>query len=174
MMDFWKASEEEIWEVAFNMRKRDFEEIECVTWCEGRYQLADYIAHSYSQHDNVYACGTEKDGAIAILSYLPLRPGVWSVGMFATNKFKKIGKFLTKCIIKDIIPSLNNANFHRVEAQSICGYEEIHHWLNFIGLKEECEVKGFGRNGEDFKTFAFVKPKNLDAIWKGNGDLQCV
>ena len=42
-MDFWKASEEEIWEVAFNMRKRDFEEIECVTWAKGREQLADYM-----------------------------------------------------------------------------------------------------------------------------------
>lgn len=173
MMDFWKATKEDIYHVALHMRDRDFEEIECVSWVSGREELASSIAENYLEHENVYACGTQEDGAIAILSYLPLRPGVWSVGMFATNDFKKVGKFLTRCIIKDIIPSLNNSNFHRVEAHSICGYEDIHNWLNFIGLKEECEIKGFGRNGENFKTFAFVKPKNMNAIWKGNGDLQC-
>ena len=77
--------------------------------------------------------------------------------MFATDSFQNVGSFLTKRIIRDIIPALDNGGAHRVECQSIVGYDQVHAWLEFLGLREECLLKGFGKNGEDFKTFSWVR-----------------
>ena len=66
-------------------------------------------------------------------------------GAFATDDFGKVGAFLTKRIIRDIIPSLDSANAHRVEAHSIDRYEEVHDWLRFLGLDEETTIHGMGK-----------------------------
>ena len=150
-----KASPDEIRSVALEMRQRDYEEILCVTWSEGREELAEYLVHCLSDHENVYSFGDTE--AVGVVSYIPLRPGVWSLGLFATDKFQKVSTFLTKRVIRDIIPALDNAKAHRVEAQSIDGYKQVHRWLEFIGLKKENVIPGFGRNGETFINFAYVR-----------------
>ncbi len=134
--------------------------------------MAESLALRYSQEENVYSVGTDEDGPIAIICYLPQRKGVWSLGLFATDDFLKVGAFLTKRIIRDIIPSLDQANAHRVEAHSIDGYEEVHNWLRFLGLDEETTIHGMGRNGEDFKVFSYVRTMeeaNQSVNWRGNG-----
>ena len=156
-MIFCYATEDDVFHVAKNMRERDYEEISCLTFTKNREELAGYLAKSYAQHQNVYAVGTTKDGPIAILAYILLRPGVWSLGLFATDKFQKVGRFLTKTIIRDIIPALDSANAHRVEAHSIEGYSEIHRWLEFLGLRREAMIEGYGKNGENFIPFAYVR-----------------
>lgn len=152
---FRKATPQDIHYVAMNMRSRDYDEIVCVSWAEDRTQLATFLTNGLHEHDNVYCFYA--DDPIAILSYIPMRPGVWNLGMFATDKIKKVGGFLTKTIIRDIIPALDNAKAHRVECQSIEGYEKVHKWLEFIGLKRERKIPGYGRNKENFYTFAYVR-----------------
>ena len=171
-MYFWDAQPEDIRHVAANMRDKDYEEISCLSWAESREELAEFLVNAYEGCQNVYVVGTDEDGPIAIVVYMPMRKGVWSLGMFATDKFKKVGLFLTKRIIRDIIPALDNANAHRVEAQSIDGYDEVHAWLRFLGLREECTLSGLGRNGEDFKVFSFVRSKEDAAStvrWRTSG-----
>ena len=165
-----KANPLEIYAVAYDMRPRDFEEISCVTWFDNRDDLARDLMLRYSAHENVYCFGD--DVPIGIISYIPVRPGVWSLGMFATDKFQKVSSFLTKRVIRDIIPALDNANAHRVEAQSLAGYDEVHKWLDFIGLKKEGELKGFGSRGQDFVTFAYVRSpgqKPGTVMWRRPG-----
>lgn len=155
-MFFRPALPEEIYEVAMNMRQRDYDEILCVTWADEREELAEYLMFALKDHENVYAFG-DSDDAVGIVSYLPLRPGVWHLGLFATDNFQKVGSFLTRCVIRDIIPALDRGNAHRVEAQSIEGYDQVHRWLEFIGLKKESDLPGFGRNGENFVNFTYVR-----------------
>ena len=80
------------------------------------------------------------------------------MGLIATDQFNKIHLSLTRLIIKSIIPILDNAGAHRVEAQSIAGYSSVHNWRKFLGLEEESVIKGYGKNGEDFVNFAYVRP----------------
>jgi len=155
-MFFRAAKVEEIYHVAMEMRQRDYEEILCVTWAEDREELAEYMMFALKEHENVYAFGIGEE-PVGIVSYIPLRPGVWHLGLFATDKFQKVGSFLTRCVIRDIIPALDRGKAHRVEAQSIVGYDEVHRWLEFIGLKKESDLPGFGRNGENFVNFTYVR-----------------
>ena len=107
---FRKATPQDIHYVAMNMRSRDYDEIVCVSWAEDRTQLATFLTNGLHEHDNVYCFYA--DDPIAILSYIPMRPSVWNLGMFATDKIKKVGGFLTKTIIRDIIPALDLSLIH--------------------------------------------------------------
>lgn len=166
-----RASEDDIYNIALQMRKRDYEEIVCMTWADGREDLAEFLVKHLAGHENVYCFGDERP--VGIVSYVPVRPGVWSLGMYATTEFEKVGRFLTRVIIKDIIPALDRANAHRVEALSISGYDSVHRWLEFIGLKKENVVPGFGRDGEDFVTFAYVRKPNTNpgVRWRKPGEI---
>ena len=97
----------DIYDVAQRMRKRDYEEIVCTTHAEDRYELSDYIAKTWSQSPATYVFGTKEEGRIACLTLTSMRPGVWNVGLFATDKLEIIGKPLTKHVIKVIIPMLS-------------------------------------------------------------------
>jgi len=173
-MIYERSHQEDIYRVAVAMRERDYEEISCLTYAENREELAGVLAETWSKIETTITCGTKEDGPIAILTYIPLRYGVWSFGMFATDKFGKIGTQLTRLILKRIIKALNEAGAHRVECQSIEGYDEVHNWLQFLGLKKESLVRGFGRNGENFITFAYVKDGKEPVEWKGSGRIENV
>ena len=163
------AEPEDVFHVAANMRHRDFEEISALRYTEDKKDLAYNIANNLAEFETVYCVEKEPNNPIAIISYIPVRPGVWTLGMFATDKFKTIGPFLTKQIIRAIIPALDRARAHRVEAYSIEGYDEVHRWLKFLGLKEECTLKKYGKNGEDFKVFSYVRLSDTNVKWRRKG-----
>lgn len=163
------AEPQDVFGVALKMREKDYEEISSLRWEDNRQSLAESLSNAFSEYQNVYSIGKGEE-CIAIFCYVPLRKGVWSLGMFATDNFQKVGKFLTKRIIRDIIPALLRANAHRVEVQSISGYEEVHNWIKFFGFKEEAKMQSFGKNGEDFVQFSWVKGQD-DLKW---GNDKCV
>lgn len=161
-----------IYDIAMHMRERDYEECCALSYADNRKDLATDIAKSWSSCDTTLVCGTKEVGAIAAFTYMPMRNGVWSIGLIATDNFKLIHLSLTKLIIKSIIPALDNAGAHRVEAQSIAGYTTVHNWLKFLGLKEESVLKNFGKNGEDFLNFAYAsdpQSKNSEVRWRKPG-----
>jgi len=156
----------DIYDVAQRMRERDYKEIVCTTHAQDRIELSDHIARTWSQSPWTYVFGTKEEGRIACLTLTSMRPGVWNVGLFATDKLEIIGKPLTKHVIKAIIPMIFEIGAHRVEAQSIVGYEEVHEWLRFLALKPESMLYGYGKNGENFINFAWVRKNEGSAKWQ--------
>tara|TARA_R110000803_G_scaffold87023_1_gene153602 strand:- start:2958 stop:3464 length:507 start_codon:yes stop_codon:yes gene_type:complete len=157
------AEPQDIFTVAQKMRDKDFNEISSLLYVDDRDELAFNLSNKISNFETVYVVGDTEP--VAIVSYIPVRPGVWSLGMFATDKFKSVGLYLTKRIIRDIIPVLDRAKAHRVEAFSIDGYDEVHDWLGFLGLQEECTLSKYGKNGEDFKVFSWVRSGERKLAW---------
>ena len=56
-------------------------------------ELAESLAVGYSQEENVYCVGTDADGPIAIICYLPQRKGVWSLGLLRLTTSEKSERF---------------------------------------------------------------------------------
>lgn len=158
------AEPQDIFTVAQKMRDKDFNEISSLLYVDDRDELAFNLSNKISNFETVYVVGDTEP--VAIVSYIPVRPGVWSLGMFATDKFKSVGLYLTKRIIRDIIPALDRAKAHRIEAFSIEGYDEVHDWLEFLGLEEECTLSSYGKNGEDFKVFSWVRSEKDSLVWQ--------
>lgn len=162
-----QATPEMVHFVSKNMRPRDLEELLAICFEKDADQLADGLAGMYGNRPLSFCFGYDNE-PICILSAICLRPNVWSVGMWATPDFPKIGKYLTYFAIKYFFPALQQAGAHRVECKSIVGYSEIHGWLRFIGFAEGEIEKMYGKNGEDFITFYWYegmpiikRPRNI-------------
>lgn len=105
-----------------------------------------------------WVAGGEVDGrdrAIAVIGATLIWPGVWSVGMFATDDFPRIGLPLTRWVRRRMIPAIVQQGIHRGECRSMEGHEAAHRWLETLGAKREGELKGYGKGGETFFTYTW-------------------
>lgn len=95
---------------------------------------------------------------IAAFGCMPLWRGVWSMWLFATDKFDTIGMGVTKMIVRDIVPSMWRGGAHRLECKSMEGHVSAQRWLESIGARRECTHARFGRDGEDFHVYTWECP----------------
>lgn len=141
--------------VAARMRAKDYEEIICQTPCQDRIALAEFMPMALQSCFNRVA--RLDDVPVVILSWGPVLPGVWRIGMFATDEFPRVSKAVTRYVAKVLAPTLLEAGAHRIECLSIAGYDEVHDWLRYLGMTEEGPVRKLGRNREDFVMFSWVE-----------------
>lgn len=150
------ATAAEIYDVAVDMRERDYAEISALHFADSREDLAQALARHYMNNPNVL-CASQDDEPICIGGFLPLRPNVISLMMFATASLPKIGVGLTRFIKHQMFPRLEAAGVRRIEAVSLTGYDEVHDWLRLLGLEAEtAPLRNFGKNGEAFIYFSKV------------------
>lgn len=136
--------------VAHHMRDMDRKEIFATRFSDDPDQLAMDVMR---WGPTWWVAGDVK--AIAVIGATEVWPGVWSVGMFATDDFHRIGKPLTKWVRKCMIPHIKSLGIHRGECRSIEGHDSAHRWLEMLGAKREGELKKYGKNGETFFTYVW-------------------
>lgn len=152
-----RATPEQVRHVALNMRPRDYAEFSAFAQGDTREELAEALATRYGGRDDVL-CGAVGDEPICIGGAIETWPGVMTLLFFATPAFPRIGMAITRFIRNDLFPRYEAAGVHRIQAVSLDGYEQVHHWLNAIGLKPETPpMPGYGKNGEAFIQFARVR-----------------
>lgn len=166
MITYRPASRDDVLYVATNVRQKDYEEIMALLRCETHQDFVEYCIDRYADVGCAY-CHLYNDEPVCISSWAQVRPNVWSCGMFATDKFKLVGKSLTKFIFNGILPGLMNAGCHRVECQSIVGYDEVHKWLEYIGFINEGVLRKYGKNGEDFVQFGWTPDDPTRRVLRG-------
>lgn len=150
------ATKADVFEVALDMRQRDFAEFSAVSFANSRDELATLLAERYGDRHDVL-CGSWKGRPVCIGGFVMARPNVITLLFFATDDFPQIGLGITRFIRKNLFPKLAAAGAHRIEAVSLAEYSEIHAWLATIGLRPETgPLLGYGRNGEAFIQFAKV------------------
>lgn len=159
--------------VAANMRAIDYREISATSWADNRRDLALDVAERYSRYtDTMYVAGIDKP--TAVIGWIPVWPGMWSVSMFATDNYHLISKDLTKFACRDIIPALGRGGAHRIECRSHADHTQAHAWLEFLGMSKEATLPGYGKNGEDFFVFSYVRSSDGPMEWVKRGVIQNV
>jgi hypothetical protein len=138
--------------VAANMREWDRREIFATRHDSSVAQLAE----------DALACGPvswvagQGDTPIAAFGCAPMWRGVWSMWLFATDDFGRIGISVTKLVVRSIIPMMFDAGAHRLEARSMEGHVDAQRWLEVIGAKREATLRGYGRDGDTFHVYAWL------------------
>lgn len=136
--------------IAENMREWDRREIYATRWDTDPGSLANA-----AMAGGAFAWVAGLERPIAALGAVPCWPGVWSVWMFATNEFDKIGLSLTKHVKRRMMPALRATGGHRAECRSLEDYQVANAWLEHLGATVEAKLKRYGRNGEDFRLYVW-------------------
>ncbi len=141
--------------VAERMREKDRAEFEAMTFANTKSELNQILVNRYS---NGTAIGVGKDEPIAVGAMVEVRPNVITLMFFATDRFGEIAIDLTRFIKRELFERYKAAGVHRIECVSMATYTASHRWIGILGLEHEATFEGFGRDGQAYKQFAWVKP----------------
>jgi hypothetical protein len=121
-----------------------------------RSALAELLTERYTGADALVA--KARDGeAVAVGRLVESRPNVVTLAFFATHRLPEIGLPLTR-VIKRLLAEVVAAGVHRLECISSAEHTEAHRWLALFGLEPEgAAMRGFGKEGEAFISFAWVR-----------------
>lgn len=142
--------------IAQRMRQLDREEIYATRWEDDPKKLASdamlipQMSWIAASHGEPVAAG----GAI------PVHPCVWSVWMFATDKWPSVALGSTKKALSLISHLQGPVGATRIECKSHHLHVVAHKWLEFLGARCESRIHKYGKNGEDFFVFAWTQTLN--------------
>lgn len=139
--------------VADRMREWDRREVFATMWEDDTGALVRYLL-SFGQVRWVVGL----DEPIAAFGCAPLWPGCWSMWLFATDDFHRIGLGVTRMVIRSIVPMLWGGGARRLECRSMEGHVDAQRWLCTIGASREATLRSYGKGGEDFHVYTWVKP----------------
>ncbi|MFY7925566.1 MAG: hypothetical protein ACOVN5_07130 [Aquidulcibacter sp.] len=152
-MKISEPTPDDVYQVAKNMRDRDFAEFSAVSHSETRHQLAVGMMMRYGQDESTVV-GFDGDDPVCVGATIMARPNVVTLLFFATDSFPKIALPATRFIKRELFGRLKKAGVHRIEAVSMAGHDETHAWLRTLGLERETDLmRGYGKNGESFIQF---------------------
>ena len=138
--------------VAQNMREWDQREIYATRQDNDPLALAEAVLNC----GRVAWVAGRDEAPIAAFGCAPMWHGVWSMWLFATDDFHRIGISVTRAITRSIIPMMIDAGAHRLEARSMEGHTDAQRWLEVIGAKREGgPLRGYGRDGQDFHVYTW-------------------
>jgi hypothetical protein len=142
--------------VASHMRAADRAEIFATRANDDAAQVAAETM-AYARFGAVAWCDMEAGNEpVAVVCAIPLWPGVWSVGMYATDRWPKVAYETTRWIKGVLMPNLQAAGAHRAECRSHAAHAVAHRWLEHLGAKYEARLAAFGRNREPFYLYAWT------------------
>lgn len=141
--------------VVADIRDADVREFLALSWWSTREALQADLIRRYSDRDDTFAAVA--DGwPVAFGAMVETRPGVVSAGFFATDEFPAVALPVARFVRRTLFPAYRRAGVHRIECVIIDGYEQAFDFVKVLGLKREFQIRGYGKDGESFYSFAWV------------------
>lgn len=159
-----KATElypEGVHHVVERMRAKDREEIFATQWTDDQFTFANQVLRCGDFGFVLHAVDGEP---VVCLGAVPMWAGVWSVWMFATDRFDEIALSTHRFAKKTFFPALDQGGWHRLECRSLGTHEVAHRWLEALGAYKESEATKYGKAGESFIVYCWTKePANTQS-----------
>jgi hypothetical protein len=104
--------------------------------------------------DPVGAVIAADDGMpVAVIGATEMWPGLWSMWMFATDRWPEVARAATRFAKRDMWPALLALGLRRGECRSAAQHEMAHRWIRHLGGVQESIHPAFGKGGETFIGF---------------------
>ncbi len=143
-----------VWDVVEHMRASDKEEIYALR----RSEDPKLVVRDVMGMANFSWVAWLDDMPQAVFGGGEVRPGVWSMFAFATDKFPRLALGLTRFAKKTVIPALfNELGAHRLQCESHENHVSAHRWLKSLGAEAESLKRGFGKDGSNYLEFVILK-----------------
>ena len=85
---------------------------------------------------------------------------VLSAWAFGTWRAPRTLRPIARFVRSELLPGWLEFGVTRIEARSIAGHHEAHAWLSSVGADYEAAIPAFGRDGEEFRMFAWTDAKS--------------
>lgn len=138
------------------MRERDFAEIGCL-WQEWDARSCGIVAAQASIPGLSWVVVYEGQPAAAYgFSYAaPFDPEHWQAWAFGTDRFRRCVPTITRHLLS--IRPLLEKRCRRCQVVTHTEHDLSHQWLEALGAEREGLLRSYGRNGEDFYVYAWVR-----------------
>jgi RimJ/RimL family protein N-acetyltransferase len=142
--------------IAANMRDQDRREIDAVLQFDSTAQIA--AACLYASEDRAFIAYLNGD-PVAAMGLTPLHPGCLSGWAWGTKRMWRVIPAVTR-FCRASWRKLQAEGFRRIEVHTIADHDISHQWLEKIGAKREGIARAYGRNGEDYVTYALTTARD--------------
>lgn len=142
--------------VAANLREQDRREV-FATAALGSATEAGVISYSTSPD----WCWTawldgQPAGAFGVSLGNPVyQPHIRHAWAYGTGRFKRAAPAITRFCVENWPKRLIAEGVTRVEIRSIADHDIAHRWLSGLRAHRECEMPGYGVNGETFTLWSW-------------------
>lgn len=145
--------------VVHAMRADDAREVFAGRFVEDRQALADELVAARPYLIALKALCDDETTPIAIIGARLRWPGVASILMIATDRWPEIAFAATRWVKRVAIPVYIARNCHRGQCECWIGNGASRVWLEALGFEIEGRLRGYGKNGEDFLQYAWLRRK---------------
>lgn len=140
--------------VAANMRDQDLREFEALIDMDQPGLVACDLVH---RSEGLAFCAFIKDQPVACYGVTPLFSHLWSAWAFGTSKLRRAIPEITRHALEVTKPALIERGVTRLQVHTLADHDLSHSWLASMGARYEAPAFGYGRHGEDFKVYAWVR-----------------
>ena len=138
------------------MRAEDFAEVGCL-WKTWSTQALGRVAMETAVDGMVWSVWYEGQPAAAYgFSYAaPFDPDHWQAWAFGTKHFKRCVPMMTRHL-QAIRPTVEK-HCRRCQVVTYVNHDISHGWLEALGAEREGMLRSYGRNGENFYVYSWVR-----------------
>lgn len=159
MIEIKPGTRRDVTYIAVNMRQHDTHEILAMLpdWmAPGQAGLLCFEATPDAFCWTAF-CKGDPACAFGVAPQSPLTPWLWSAWAFGTKRMVRAVPAITRHIEQVLIRQAIEAGATRVEARSLIDHDIAHRWLAGLGATREGVCRTYGRNGEDYELWAWLK-----------------
>jgi hypothetical protein len=87
------------------------------------------------------------------------RPQIWTVWMFATDRWPEVALSVTRDIRRSMMPAMLDGDAVRADCWSMEGHDMAHRWLEVLGAVREATVEDYGPTRKSFHCYSWTRSR---------------
>ncbi len=136
-----------------NLRPLDRLEVAATSFSEDPMRQAKFLQHMGDFQWTAYW----GDTPVATVGAIDRWPGCWNMWCVATEDMPRVVLSVTRHMMRTMLPAMTELGMRRCDSQALADYETTHRWLEFMGARRESTLENWGKNGETFVSYVWLR-----------------
>lgn len=142
--------------IAANIRQEDWNECRCQILEENKFHLANYCY--FPTQLNLMWCAYLDNQPVTAFGIMKAGPTLGNIWLFSTKKVRKVFPTLLKFMDTEVRNTVIKEGFRRLEIRALETHDFVRNgWMDHIGAINIQFLPQYGKNGEDFRLYAWWK-----------------
>jgi hypothetical protein len=142
--------------IAANLRPEDYAEIDC------QFDEWSPVMLAYASMQGLSWVVTLDGNPEAAFGAQEHRQGFWIIWSWGTKRMARCVPTITRFAHGHLIPLIRSSGGWRAEARPLAANELACRWLERLGARRQGLLESYGKNGEDFILYEWVRSQFED------------